>query len=77
MSKRSFRVIRPTKSQEPTAADVRREFTILQSQIAVMTRQNGDLAATLARAEAINRQLIAEHQQLREQVATLQKGKKG
>lgn len=56
-----------------------RDLDILVDQVQIMTRQNGDLAAALAGAEAVNHRLAQEHQQMQVELDALKaaKGKKG
>jgi hypothetical protein len=52
-----------------------RDVQIMARQMDVMRRQNGDLAAALAHAEAVNQQLVMEFEALKAELA--KKGKKG
>lgn len=75
MAKSDFKsVSKPQQGQQVT----QRDLDILVDQVAIMTRQNGDMAAQLAHAEAVNRRLAAEYSALKathDQLAA-SKGKK-
>jgi hypothetical protein len=74
MAKKPFKSI-PSTAPQPRQV-TQRDLEILVDQVAIMTRQNGDMATQLAHAEAVNRRLVAEYQQLKTQFDELQKGKK-
>jgi hypothetical protein len=77
MKKKPFQQIKnatPPQQRQVT----QRDLDIMVDQIAIMTRQNGDMATQLAQAEAINRRLAAEYAALKAEFDKLaSKGKKG
>ena len=76
MAKKPFQQITNTAPQGQQITQ--RDLDILIDQVAIMTRQNGDMATQLAHAEAINRRLAAEYAALRQaHDALTKKGKKG
>jgi hypothetical protein len=77
MKKKPFQQIKNATPPQPRQV-TQRDLDIMVDQIAIMTRQNGDMATQLAQAEAINRRLAAEYSALKAEYDSLaSKGKKG